>query len=140
MDAVAWPRAAKSSEPAKSCSLRWTPDGVKDGFDCALTMAVSARHAHSRDRERGAGKPEHLSASYRRLPDAALAASIFHYGTLHCESTQKSLDKRGIPSGWRHDRTLHRLYQVSSSRAARKRSKATARRSCGKFAGFPEIR
>ena len=57
-------------------------DGVQTGFDCALTRAVSRRHAHSGDRSGGAGKPEDFARVLTEgAADAALAASIFHYGT-----------------------------------------------------------
>ncbi len=60
-------------------------DGVQKGFDCRLTKAVAARLPYSCHRLWWRGKPEDfyksISATMAAGADAALAASIFHYGT-----------------------------------------------------------
>jgi imidazole glycerol-phosphate synthase subunit HisF len=57
-------------------------DGVQDGFDCALTRAVSRATKIPVIASGGAGKPEHfVRVLTEGEADAALAASIFHYGT-----------------------------------------------------------
>jgi imidazole glycerol-phosphate synthase subunit HisF len=58
-----------------------------------------ARHAHSRDRFGGAGKPEHfVRVLTEGCADAALAASIFHYGTYTVnDSSERRSRPRGIP-------------------------------------------
>jgi cyclase len=59
--------------------------------------AVS-RATTSRDRERRGGKPEHfIRVLTEGRADAALAASIFHYGTYTVNQLKEELDKRGIP-------------------------------------------
>ena len=46
----------------------------------------------------GAGKPEHfVRVLTEGCADAALAASIFHYGTYTVNHLKEDLDKRGIP-------------------------------------------
>jgi cyclase len=46
----------------------------------------------------GAGKPEHfVRVLTDGCADAALAASIFHFGTYTVEQLKEELDKRGIP-------------------------------------------
>ena len=46
----------------------------------------------------GAGKPEHfVRVLTDGCADAALAASIFHYGTYTVDQLKEELDKRGIP-------------------------------------------
>ena len=57
-------------------------DGVQGGFDCGLTMAVAEATNIPVIASGGAGKPEDFLAVFSTgKADAALAASIFHYGT-----------------------------------------------------------
>ena len=73
-------------------------DGVQDGFDCALTEAVSRATHIPVIASGGAGKPEHfVRVLTEGCADAALAASIFHYGTYTVNQLKEELDKRGIP-------------------------------------------
>ena len=55
-------------------------DGVQTGFDCALTKAVREATRVPVIASGGAGKPEDFLEVFQQA-DAALAASIFHYGT-----------------------------------------------------------
>ena len=74
-------------------------DGVQDGFDCALTAAVSrATHVPVIASGGAGGKPEHfVRVLTDGCADAALAASIFHYGTYTVNQLKEELDRRGIP-------------------------------------------
>ena len=73
-------------------------DGVQDGFDCALTRAVSRATHIPIIASGGAGKPEHfVRVLTEGCADAALAASIFHYGTYTVNQLKEELDKHGIP-------------------------------------------
>jgi imidazole glycerol-phosphate synthase subunit HisF len=57
-----------------------------------------ARHANPRDRLGGAGKPEHfIRVLTEGEADAALAASIFHYGTYTVDQLKEELERAGIP-------------------------------------------
>ena len=57
-----------------------------------------ARGGHSWWSLRGAGKPEHfVRVLTEGCADAALAASIFHYGTYTVNQLKEELAKRGIP-------------------------------------------
>ncbi len=57
-------------------------DGVQTGFDCPLTLAVSKATHIPVIASGGAGKPEDfVDVLTTARADAALAASIFHYGT-----------------------------------------------------------
>ena len=72
-------------------------DGVQDGFDCELTSAVSRATRIPVIASGGAGKPEHfLKVLTEGEADAALAASIFHFGTYTVDDLKEFLDKRGI--------------------------------------------
>lgn len=97
IDAVAW--AAKGMELGAGEILLTSmdTDGVQDGFDCELTSAVSRATRIPVIASGGAGKPEHfLKVLTEGEADAALAASIFHFGTYTVDDLKEFLDKRGI--------------------------------------------
>jgi cyclase len=73
-------------------------DGVQGGFDCELTRAVSHTVHIPVIASGGAGKPE----DFERVltvgeADAALAASIFHYGTYTVSDLKAFLEQRNVP-------------------------------------------
>ena len=73
-------------------------DGVKTGFDCELTRAVSRATHIPVIASGGAGGPEDfLEVLTEGEADAALAASIFHYGTYTVGDLKEYLDKHQIP-------------------------------------------
>ena len=73
-------------------------DGVQDGFDCALTRAVSQATHIPVIASGGAGKPEHfVRVLTEGCADAALAASVFHYGTYTVNELKEMLYRQGIP-------------------------------------------
>jgi cyclase len=73
-------------------------DGTKDGYDIEVTRAVSDAVGIPVVASGGAGKPEHLAdAILLGKADAALAASIFHYGEYTIEETKRLMAQRGIP-------------------------------------------
>ena len=73
-------------------------DGTRDGFDCELTAAVSAAVPIPVVASGGAGAFAHFEDVFTRgRADAALAASIFHYGTHAVAGLKGWLAERGIP-------------------------------------------
>ena len=73
-------------------------DGVQQGFDCNLTVAVSRATRVPVIASGGAGSPEDfLRVLTEGEADAALAASIFHYGKYTVADLKEFLDRRGIP-------------------------------------------
>ena len=73
-------------------------DGTKDGYDLELTAAVSQAVSIPVVASGGAGKPEHLAeAILIGKADAALAASIFHFGEYTIRETKQLMAERGIP-------------------------------------------
>jgi imidazole glycerol-phosphate synthase subunit HisF len=98
IDAVAWAARGEELGAGEILLTSMDSDGVKEGFDCALTKAVSHATRVPVIASGGAGKPEHfvrvLTDGYA---DAALAASIFHYGTYTVNQLKEELAKRGIP-------------------------------------------
>jgi len=72
-------------------------DGTEDGYDLALTRAVSEAVGVPIIASGGAGKLEHLVEALQAGADAALAASIFHYGTYSIAEAKERLAAAGVP-------------------------------------------
>jgi cyclase len=98
IDAVAWAARGEELGAGEILLTSMDTDGVQDGFDCALTAAVSRATHVPVIASGGAGEPEHfVRVLTDGLADAALAASIFHYGTYTVNQLKEELDRRGIP-------------------------------------------
>ena len=98
IDAVAWAARGESLGAGEILLTSMNTDGVQDGFDCALTRAVSRATKIPIIASGGAGKPEHfVKVLTEGEADAALAASIFHYGTYTVDQLKEELEKAGIP-------------------------------------------
>ena len=73
-------------------------DGTKDGYDLEITAAVSRSVGIPVVASGGAGSPEHMADVIQKgRADAALAASIFHFGEFTIRKTKQVLSDRGIP-------------------------------------------
>jgi len=98
IDAVEWARRGEQLGAGEILLTSMDTDGVQTGFDCALTRAVSRATKIPVIASGGAGKPEDfLEVFTEGEADAALAASIFHYGTYTVGDLKEYLDKHGIP-------------------------------------------
>ena len=72
-------------------------DGTQDGYDLEITRAVAEAVTIPVVASGGAGGPEHLYAALTEgKADAALAASIFHYGTHPIPAVKRYLAQRGV--------------------------------------------
>jgi cyclase len=72
-------------------------DGTKDGYDLELTRAVSEAVKIPVIASGGAGTLEHLYEAFTGgLADAALAASIFHFGEFTVPQAKGFLKQRGV--------------------------------------------
>ena len=73
-------------------------DGTCDGYDLPITSAVSEAVSIPVVASGGAGHPDHLvDAILRGKADAALAASIFHFGQFSIAETKLVMRNAGIP-------------------------------------------
>ena len=73
-------------------------DGSKDGFDLALTAAVSAAVSVPVIASGGVGNLQHLVDGITKgHADAVLAASIFHYGEFTVGQAKEYMAAQGIP-------------------------------------------
>lgn len=73
-------------------------DGVKDGYDIEITRAVAEAVDVPVVASGGCGSPEHMREVFELTrADAALAASIFHYGEYTIAQTKQYLIDAGLP-------------------------------------------
>ena len=75
-------------------------DGTTGGYELDLTRALSEAVAVPVIASGGAGHPEHLADAVdpaRGGADAALAASVFHFGTFSVMEAKRALAARGLP-------------------------------------------
>jgi len=72
-------------------------DGTKDGYDIALTAAISKSLKIPVIASGGAGKKAHFLEVFKYgHADAALAASLFHYGEYTVGDVKKYLKSKGV--------------------------------------------
>ena len=72
-------------------------DGVKTGYDDELNALVSAMVSVPLIASGGAGSMEHILDTFRAGSDAALAASVFHFGEIRIPDLKHYLAERGVP-------------------------------------------
>jgi cyclase len=98
LEAVAWARKVEELGAGEIVLTSMDCDGTKDGYDLEITRAVSEAVSIPVVASGGAGKPEHLvDAILLGKADAALAASIFHFGEFTIRQTKEIMAARGIP-------------------------------------------
>ena len=98
IDAVQWAARGETLGAGEILLTSMDTDGVQQGFDCELTRAVSRATHVPVIASGGAGQPDDfLRVLTEGEADAALAASIFHYGTHSIAELKEHLDRHGIP-------------------------------------------
>ena len=96
IDAVQWARDGVERGAGEILLTSMDRDGTNDGYDLELTRAVAEAVAVPVIASGGAGTLEHLAAALHAGADAALAASIFHYGTYRVRDAKEHLLAAGI--------------------------------------------
>ena len=98
LEAVAWAKEVQARGAGEILLTVMDADGTLDGYDIEITRAVAEAVTIPVIASGGAGSPEHI---YRVLTDgcadAALAASIFHFGTYSVGQTKQYLADRDVP-------------------------------------------
>ena len=98
MEAVAWALEGELLGAGEILLTSMDTDGVQTGFDCPLTHAVSQTTHIPIIASGGAGKPEDFERVLTEgCADAALAASIFHYGTYTVKDLKDYLSLHDVP-------------------------------------------
>jgi cyclase len=93
---VTWAREGVERGAGEILLTSMDRDGTNDGYDLELTRAVSEAVGVPVIASGGAGTLEHLADVLRAGADAALAASIFHYGTFRVREAKEHLAAAGI--------------------------------------------
>jgi cyclase len=97
LDAVSWARRVEQLGAGEILLTSMDADGTKDGFDVALTAAVSSAVGIPVIASGGAGRLEHFLAVLQEgKADAVLAASIFHFGEFTVLQAKEFLRAHGI--------------------------------------------
>ncbi len=97
-DAVAWAREATSLGAGEILLTSIDRDGTKSGFDLELTGAVREAVDVPVIASGGAGSARDFADVFSLAnADAALAASLFHFGELDVGALKADLRERGIP-------------------------------------------
>jgi imidazole glycerol-phosphate synthase subunit HisF len=95
---VDWAREAEERGAGEILLTSMDSDGTRNGFDCELTAWVSETVQIPVIASGGAGTAGHFTAVFREgKADAALAASIFHFGVADARALKAELAKDGIP-------------------------------------------
>lgn len=96
-DVLAWAQEACDRGAGEVLLTSMDRDGTRDGYDLELTRTVVAAVPVPVIASGGAGEPEHLRAVLADASaDAALAASIFHYGAHPVPATKAYLREHGV--------------------------------------------
>jgi len=97
LDAVAWARRMTDAGAGELLLTSMDRDGTRDGFDLALTRAVSDAVSVPVIASGGVGTRQHLAEGILEgHADAVLAASVFHFGEFTVRESKQYLQSRGI--------------------------------------------
>jgi len=100
-DAVAWAREAEERGAGEILLTSMDRDGTGAGFDCDLTRACSEALRIPVIASGGGGNTQSFVDVFERgKADAALAASIFHFGLHRIADLKQELGSAGIPVRW----------------------------------------
>ncbi len=98
LEAVEWSQRGESLGAGEILLTSMHTDGLETGFDCRLTKAVVDATKIPVIASGGAGKPEHFVSVFTDgNADAALAASIFHYGKYTVGDLKRALEAANVP-------------------------------------------
>jgi cyclase len=93
-----WAREAEQRGAGEILLTSMDTDGTRNGFDLELTARVSAAVQIPVIASGGAGSAQHFCEVFREgRADAALAASIFHFGVTDSRALKAELQRAGIP-------------------------------------------
>ena len=96
-----WARDAEERGAGEILLTSMDRDGTGAGFDCELTAAIASSVSIPVIASGGAGNAQHFVEVFSAgKADAALAASIFHFGTHAVADLKQALLRNGIPMRW----------------------------------------
>ncbi|MCA9399059.1 MAG: imidazole glycerol phosphate synthase subunit HisF [Candidatus Omnitrophica bacterium] len=96
-DAVGWAKEVEALGAGEILLTSMDADGTKDGFDIPLTAAIAGAVNIPVIASGGAGKLEDFTEVFQQTgADAALAASVFHYGELTIDDVKNTLRTNNV--------------------------------------------
>ena len=98
IDAIEWAGMAQDLGAGEILLTSMDADGTKDGYDLPLTEKVAEEVDIPVIASGGCGNAQHIHDVLSKTgAEAALAASIFHYGELTVKQVKDYLRERGVP-------------------------------------------
>ena len=98
LDAVQWAKEGERLGAGEILLTSMDTDGTKAGFDLKMTKAITQAVSIPVIASGGCGSLEHFADVFEETGcDAALAASLFHFGELTVPQVKKFLAERKIP-------------------------------------------
>jgi imidazole glycerol-phosphate synthase subunit HisF len=98
IDALWWAKEAERLGAGEICLNSIDADGTREGYELTLTRLISEAVSIPVIASGGAGRPEHLASVLTEgRADAALIASMIHYGTYTITGIKQYLDQQHIP-------------------------------------------
>jgi cyclase len=100
-DAILWAREAAACGAGEIMLTSMDRDGTKSGFDCELVQMVADAVSIPVIASGGAGSAQDFIEVFRDgRADAALAASIFHFGIENIAQLKRELRAANVPVRW----------------------------------------
>ena len=97
LDAVGWSLEVEERGAGEILITSMDKDGTKEGYDIPLTKAINERVSIPVIASGGCGTPQHIYELFQKIQSsAALAASIFHYGTYTIRRVKELLERKGF--------------------------------------------
>ncbi len=97
MDAVAWAKEAQELGAGEICLNAIDTDGVRNGYEIAITRLVADAVSIPVIASGGGGRPEHLTEAVTAGgADAALVASMVHYGDYTIGAIKDAMAAQGV--------------------------------------------
>ena len=98
IDLIDWVKKGEALGAGEILLTSMDADGTKAGFDLAMTKAVTEAVSIPVIASGGCGSLEHFAQVFEQTGcDAALAASLFHFGELTVPQVKTYLHQQGIP-------------------------------------------
>jgi len=98
LDAVEWAKRGEALGAGEILLTSMDADGTKEGFELEMTKAVTEAVSIPVIASGGCGSLEHFAQVFEETGcDAALAASLFHFGELTVPQVKEFLKNRNIP-------------------------------------------
>lgn len=120
IDVLEWAKKGEALGAGEICMNSMDADGEKNGYDLELLKALSEILTIPVIASGGAGTREDFKKAFEAGADAALAASVFHFGEIPIPDLKNTWQKKASPSA-RQNRGTHGKRQTRKHTLQRKR-------------------